>query len=132
MLVTISRARRAYRTTSSARVEGVLGSLAVVFPLDPDDYREPELLPCGPALLVEHVGLKKRSEALHGRLVSRGADAAHRSGHVVTAQLAGYHPAPKWLPLSACRMHPETSPRRATALRTVSTASFAVIRSEIE
>ena len=37
-----------------------------------------------------------------------------------------------WLPLSACRMHPATSPRRATAFRTASTASFAVIRSEIE
>ncbi len=35
-----------------------------------------------------------------------------------------------WLPLSACRMQPVTSPRRATALRTASTASFAVIRSE--
>lgn len=37
-----------------------------------------------------------------------------------------------WLPLSACKMHPATSPRRATALRSASTASFEVIRSLIE
>ena len=37
-----------------------------------------------------------------------------------------------WLPLSACRMQPATSRRRATALRSASTASYEVIRSPIE
>jgi len=38
--------------------EGVLGSLPVILPLDPDDDGEPQILPGGPPLLVEDVGLQ--------------------------------------------------------------------------
>ena len=49
--------------------------------------RDPQLFLCAPAAAIEHLLLKQGREALHGRIVAGCTDAAHRSDHLVTAQV---------------------------------------------
>ncbi len=48
-----------FELDGSQPAEGVLGSLPVVLPLDPDDDREAQVLPSRPSLLVEDVRLEQ-------------------------------------------------------------------------
>src|SRR5690606_10190283 len=59
---------------------------AVVGPLDPGHDRDAQLVAGGPGAPVEDVLLQEREERLHGGVVARGADSAHRSDHAVTSQ----------------------------------------------
>jgi hypothetical protein len=67
--------------------KAALPALPMVGPLDPDDDREAQFLPCRPVLPVEEVHLQE-SEGLHLGVVAARVNAAHRPGDAVVLQHA--------------------------------------------
>ena len=102
---------------------------AVIGAFDPGDDR---VLSGVPAAAVEDVLLQQGQERFHGRGVTGCPDPAHRSDPAVTVQAVLECPRAKWAARSLCRRHPETLPRRVTALVTAFTASSEVMRSRMK
>src|SRR6185312_17571623 len=63
-----------------------LTASTVVGAFDPGDDGNAQLLAGVPAAAVQDVLLQQAKEALHGRVVTGGPDAAHRAGDVTTAR----------------------------------------------
>ena len=66
--------------------EDPLAATSVIGPLDPGDDGDAQILSRLPTLAIEHVLLEQREEGLHGRVVTAGADPAHRSGEAVVLE----------------------------------------------
>jgi hypothetical protein len=114
--------------------EAALAPAAMVGPFDPVDDPGAELVAGLPALPVEDVLLEQREEGLHRGVVAARADAAHRADHLVVLVVreASGEGSGTELAASVGVDDDATVWRRAAALSSASTASWAVIRSVIE
>ena len=59
---------------------------AMVRPLDPRHHRDTQLLTGRPGATVQDVLLEETEERFHRRVISAGADPAHRTDHAMSVQ----------------------------------------------